>query len=78
MTGTQDIGELVQRFKAVEDQNFSLFNYVNEVNNEIEKLAEEIVDIQRKIDVMKVEGVASDEERKKTMKDLEVRISILW
>ncbi|KAJ3217405.1 Coiled-coil domain-containing protein 63 [Dinochytrium kinnereticum] len=71
VTGTSDVGELVQRFKAVEDQNFSLFNYVNEVNNEIEKLAEEIVDIQRRIDAMKVDGVAIEEERKRTMKSLE-------
>ncbi|KAJ3108842.1 Coiled-coil domain-containing protein 63 [Phlyctochytrium planicorne] len=71
VTGTSDVSELVQRFKAVEDQNFSLFNYVNEVNNEIEKLAEEIVEIQRRIDVMKVEGIAVEEERKRTIKNLE-------
>ncbi|KAJ3196250.1 Coiled-coil domain-containing protein 63 [Irineochytrium annulatum] len=71
VTGTSDIGELVQRFKAVEDQNFSLFNYVNEINNEIEKMAEEIVEIQRRIDAMKVEGVAAEEERKRIMRGLE-------
>jgi coiled-coil domain-containing protein 63/114 len=56
----------------VEDQNFSLFNYVNEINNEIEKMAEEIVEVQRKINSMKVENVAQEEERKKIMKGLEV------
>jgi hypothetical protein len=76
VTGTHDIGELVQRFKAVEDQNFSLFNYVNEVNNEIEKLAEEIVDVQRNIDAMKIESVAADEEMKRTMRTLEVKLGI--
>ena len=37
-TGISDIQELVNTFIANEDQNFSLFNYVNEQNNEIENL----------------------------------------
>ncbi|KAJ3255726.1 Coiled-coil domain-containing protein 63 [Boothiomyces macroporosus] len=71
VTGISDIGELVQRFTAVEDQNFSLFNYVNEINNEIELHAEEIVELQSKLNAMKVEAVAVEEERKKTLKQLE-------
>ncbi|KAI8929715.1 hypothetical protein BC831DRAFT_509012 [Entophlyctis helioformis] len=71
VTGISDIGELVQRFKTLEDQNFSLFNYVNEINNEIEMHAEEIVEIQRRIDGMRVEAVAVEEDRKKTMRALE-------
>ena len=42
MTGEDDIDVLVNRFIEVEDTNFALFNYVNEQNNEIEKLNEEI------------------------------------
>ncbi|KAJ3320335.1 Coiled-coil domain-containing protein 63 [Boothiomyces sp. JEL0866] len=71
VTGISDIGELVQRFTAVEDQNFSLFNYVNEINNEIELHAEEIVELQAKLNTMKVEAVSVEEERKKTLKQLE-------
>eukprot|EP00842_Homolaphlyctis_polyrhiza_P002654 jgi/Hompol1/338/HPOL_001131-RA len=71
VTGISDIGELVQRFKAVEDQNFSLFNYVNEVNNEIEMHAEEIVEILKRIDAMKVDAVKVEEEQKKVMRQLE-------
>ncbi|KAJ3135559.1 Coiled-coil domain-containing protein 63, partial [Physocladia obscura] len=74
VTGTQDIGELVARFKAIEDQNFSLFNYVNEINNEIEKMAEEIVHVQKKIDGLRVEIVAAEEETKRTMKGLEISL----
>ncbi|ORY47049.1 hypothetical protein BCR33DRAFT_715418 [Rhizoclosmatium globosum] len=51
VTGTQDIGELVQRFKA------------------IEKMAEEIVHVQRRIDGLKVEMVAAEEETKRIMRD---------
>ena len=41
-TGITDIDELVKTFIKNEDHNFSLFNYVNEQNNEIEKLDEQI------------------------------------
>lgn len=72
VTGISDIGELVQRFIAVEDQNFSLFNYVNEINNEIELHAEEVVALQAKLNSMKVEAVEAEEERKTRMGLLEV------
>jgi chromosome segregation ATPase len=72
VTGISDIGELVARFKAVEDQNFSLFNYVNEINNEIELHAEEIVQIQNHVNQLKIEAVAIEEERKKKLALLEV------
>lgn len=32
-------------FIAVEDRNFALFNYVNEQNNEIERLTEQITEV---------------------------------
>ncbi|KAJ3057209.1 Coiled-coil domain-containing protein 63 [Rhizophlyctis rosea] len=75
VTGISDINELVKRFKAVEDQNFSLFNYVNEINNDIEKLAEEIVEVQRKIDGMVVEGVKEEEKRRVVVGDLEEQLN---
>jgi hypothetical protein len=41
-TGITDIDELVTTFIAAEDQNFSLFNFVNELNQEQEKLEEQM------------------------------------
>lgn len=41
-TGITDIEELVRTFIKNEDHNFSLFNYVSEQNNEIEKYEEQI------------------------------------
>ncbi|KAJ8609533.1 hypothetical protein CTAYLR_006021 [Chrysophaeum taylorii] len=41
-TGITQIDELVRVFIKNEDQNFSLFNYVNEQTNEIEKLEEQL------------------------------------
>ena len=36
-TGIDDIDELVRLFIENEDQNFKMFNYLNELNVEIEK-----------------------------------------
>eukprot|EP01013_Petalomonas_cantuscygni_P002428 TRINITY_DN1248_c0_g1_i2.p1 TRINITY_DN1248_c0_g1~~TRINITY_DN1248_c0_g1_i2.p1 ORF type:complete len:580 (-),score=159.29 TRINITY_DN1248_c0_g1_i2:445-2184(-) len=40
-TGVSDVGLLVGRYLHAEDDNFSLFNYVNELNTEAEKLEEQ-------------------------------------
>lgn len=44
-TGIEDIDLLVSKFIEVEDKNFALFNYVNELNNEIELLQEQINEV---------------------------------
>jgi len=41
-TGISDVDTLVTTFIQNEEQNFSLFNFVNEQNNELEKLEEQI------------------------------------
>lgn len=38
-TGINDIDELVTKLLEAEEKNFSLFNYVNELNNEIEQVS---------------------------------------
>jgi len=74
-TGIDNIDELVQTFIDAEDQNFSLFNYVNELNNEIEKLEEQIADIKTEIEKYKGQGGQNDRQRKKLLKDLEDRLA---
>ncbi|GAQ87539.1 hypothetical protein KFL_003590130 [Klebsormidium nitens] len=73
-TGITDIDELVTTFINAEDQNFSLFNYVNELNQEIEKLEEQIADIKAEIEKYKGQGVNTDNQRKKILKELEDRL----
>ncbi|KAJ1504263.1 Coiled-coil domain-containing protein 63 [Coelomomyces lativittatus] len=66
VTGVRSLDELVQRFKDVEDHNFSLFNYVNQVNNEVEKVAEEIQSIQKHMsNIVKENNQAQVESAKK-------------
>jgi coiled-coil domain-containing protein 63/114 len=48
--GIKDIDELVNTFVNAEDQNYTLFNYVNEVNSEIEKLEDQITAIKAEIE----------------------------
>lgn len=74
-TGIDDIDELVGRFVAAEDQNFSLFNYNNELNNEIERLEEQVAEIRTEMEKYKGEGASNDVQRKKVLKDLEDRLA---
>jgi hypothetical protein len=48
--GIQDIDELVAAFNAAEDANYTLFNYVNEVNTEVEALEDNIGRVRQEID----------------------------
>ena len=49
-TGIEDIDQLVHTFITAEDQNYTLFNYVNDVNGEIEKLEDQITAIKMETD----------------------------
>lgn len=42
ITGENDLDKLVERFIQVENKNYALFNYVNELNNQVETLQEQI------------------------------------
>lgn len=70
-----DIVELVSTFIEVEDQNFSLFNFVNDLQNETEKLEEQIADIRAKISETKSEGEASDADRRAVLKSLSQKLA---
>ena len=43
--------ELVDKFLEAEEKNFSLFNYVNELNNEIEQLEGTITETKLEIEI---------------------------
>merc|ERR1719407_324333 len=73
-TGITDIDELVTTFINAEDQNFALFNYVNELNGECEKLEEQIAEIKSEIEKYKGQGLNTDNQRKKILKDLKERL----
>ena len=73
--GIEDVNEIVTRFLEAEEQNFSLFNYVNDINTEIERLEHSISDMRNQIEKYRGQGMSTDTQRKKTLRDLEDKLS---
>eukprot|EP00899_Mesostigma_viride_P016003 jgi/Mesvir1/24403/Mv11071-RA.1 len=73
-TGITDIDELVTTFIQAEDQNFSLFNYVNDLNQEMEKLEEQVAEIKEEIERYAGAGASSDTTRKGVIRELEAKL----
>lgn len=74
-TKITDIDQLVQTFVNAEDQNFTLFNYVNDLSNEIEKLEDSISEVKSEIQKYKGQGASSDNQRKKILEELEQKLT---
>jgi len=74
-TGIADIEELVRTFIKNEDQNFSLFNYVNEQTNEIEKLEEQIQQLSEEEHRMAHEKGEDADQQRAILADLEQRLA---
>jgi len=73
-TGIHDINEIVTRFLEAEEQNFSLFNYVNDINTEIERLEHSIGDMRSQIERYRGQGMSSDTQRRKLARDLQEKL----
>lgn len=73
-TGITDIDELVRTFIKNEDHNFSLFNYVNEQNNEVEKLEEQIQVLREEEKKYAQESGEDVHQHKQILKELEVKL----
>jgi len=71
-SGISDIDQLVKTFIDAEDKNFALFNEVNKLSNEIERLEENITSMKKKIEEEKVNS--ADNQRKKILEDLEAKL----
>ena len=74
-TGIEDTGTLVESFIENEDKNFALFNYVNDMNTEIESLQDGINYLKDEIKLIEKEGVENDVRRKEILKTLEERMA---
>ncbi|XP_033098610.1 coiled-coil domain-containing protein 63-like [Anneissia japonica] len=73
VTGEKDLDALVRKFIDNENKNFALFNYVNELNNEVEMLQDQIHGIEQDIASFKKQGMKLDKNRHAIMKDLEAK-----
>ncbi|CAI8006655.1 Outer dynein arm protein 1 [Geodia barretti] len=74
-TGITDIDQLVSKFIDVEDQNFALFNFVNELNAEIETVRDKISQVTEEIEKFKGQGVEMEEKRRAILRDLEAELA---
>lgn len=73
-TGITDVDELVRTFIKNEEHNFSLFNYVNEQNNEIEKYEEQIQQLKEEELKFAQESGNDVNQHKEILKDLENKL----
>jgi coiled-coil domain-containing protein 63/114 len=73
-TGITEVDELVRTFIKNEEHNFSLFNYVNEQNNEIEKYEEQIQQLREEELKFAQESGNDVNQHKEILKDLESKL----
>eukprot|EP00898_Chlorokybus_atmophyticus_P003124 jgi/Chlat1/3812/Chrsp26S04049 len=76
VTGINDIDQLVTTFIHNEDQNYALFNYVNELNQEMEKLEEQVAEAEAELEKYKAQGQGAntDQQHKKIITELEAKV----
>ncbi|XP_074872123.1 outer dynein arm-docking complex subunit 1 [Carettochelys insculpta] len=73
LTGEKDVDVLVEKFTAVEDQNFAQFNYVNEQNNELVRLGERIAQVRREIQAARAREEQEQREQQAQTRALEMQ-----
>ncbi len=74
-TGIDDIDQLVAHFISAEDQNYTLFNYVNEVNTEIEKLEDQLGVIRSEMDKYRESGAVLEAHKSSAVREVEERLA---
>ena len=74
-TGIEDTDTLVESFIENEDKNYALFNYVNNMNTEIESLQDGIKYLKDEIQLIEKEGVENDVRRKEILQELEGKMA---
>merc|ERR1719389_399660 len=67
-TGISDIEEIVKIFVKLEERNFSLLTYVNQLNREIESLEKQLHDLQQQEQAQKDLEKKMEEKREKSLK----------
>jgi hypothetical protein len=73
-TEINDIEELVTTFINAEEKNFSLFNYVNARNSEIEKLEEVVADQRVELNSYKSQGGSQASQRERIVSGLDEKL----
>ncbi|XP_014476801.1 PREDICTED: coiled-coil domain-containing protein 63-like [Dinoponera quadriceps] len=69
-TGEQEIDKLTAHFVKQEEENFALFSYVNELNDELESLQLRMEQLTAAIDEARVQNVHHDQEQAETLEKI--------
>ncbi|XP_046387056.1 coiled-coil domain-containing protein 63 [Ischnura elegans] len=69
--GESDIDKLAAQFIKQEEENFALFNYINELNSELEVLKEQVVDLKEKIEEQKGADARRELQQEETLSELQ-------
>lgn len=72
-TDIPDLNELVERFLRAEEENYSLFSFVNDLGKEIESLEKQRTELLDEIESIST-GNEEDQQRRATLKVLEDRL----
>jgi coiled-coil domain-containing protein 63/114 len=74
-TGISSVEEIVTSFIKAEEQNYSLYNYVNMLSTETDQLEESNKEINEHIERIKERQHLSDNERQEVKKEMEAHIT---
>lgn len=74
--GEDDVDFIVTNFIRRENENFALFQYVNEINDEVEQLHDEIYNMQAEIKQFEKDDIKNEGVRVQMLKDLEVGFGV--
>lgn len=74
-TGEDDVDVIVTNFIRRENENFALFKYVNEINDEVEQLHDDIYNMQVEIKQFEKDDIKNEGVRVQMLKDLEVGLN---
>eukprot|EP00242_Pyramimonas_sp_CCMP2087_P016393 CAMPEP_0198197548 /NCGR_PEP_ID=MMETSP1445-20131203/1131_1 /TAXON_ID=36898 /ORGANISM="Pyramimonas sp., Strain CCMP2087" /LENGTH=540 /DNA_ID=CAMNT_0043866861 /DNA_START=245 /DNA_END=1867 /DNA_ORIENTATION=- len=74
-TGIAEMDELVLSFIKAEDKNYSLFNFANELNQDIERLEEVVQQLQEDETTLKGEDAVGDTTSKSRLKVLQGKLT---
>merc|ERR1719378_710452 len=71
ITGEERNEKLVERFVEMEDQNFAMFSYVNEINDQLEKQNDTIRALENEIQIYKADAEETIEQKRAKLKEIE-------
>lgn len=72
--GNKNIQEFISTFLETEEKYFSNFNYVSDLNTEIERIESSINTMRNEVEKQKGQGKSTDSKKKKYFKELEEKI----